>query len=251
MKTTHVIPGFHAVMEALHEAKVRIDELWITDRKRSSRIKEIIDIAKNRGIPIFFKESHILDNLAPDVSHQGVLALAGEFTYFDINFLINTASNTQGYALILAADHITDEGNLGALMRTAVFFGAHGLLLPKDRSAKVTGKVRKRSSGAYLHLPVARVVNLARSLDVLNQQGFWVIGAAEESPDSIYQFDWNRDLVLVLGSEDRGLSRSVRSRCHQIVSIPSFGDMGSLNISVAAGVILSEILRQRNAAEGT
>ena len=249
-KTTHIIPGFQAVKEALREAKIRIDELWIGDRKKSSRANEIVSIAESRGIPVFFKENHILDNLAPDVSHQGILALAGEFTYFDINYLISLSSNTPGHGLILAADHITDEGNLGALMRTAVFFGVHGLILPKDRSAKVTQKVRKRSSGAYLHLPVTRVVNLARSLDVLNKEGFWLIGAAEESPDSIYEFDWNRDLVLVLGSEDRGLSRTVRSRCHQIVSIPSYGDLGSLNISVAGGIILSEIIRQRSAEKG-
>ena len=246
-RMTHIIPGFHAVKEALHEAKIRIDELWIADRKRSLRVKEIVDIAENRGIPVFYKESQILDHLAPDVSHQGVLALAGEFTYFDINYLISVSSNTPGHGLLVAADHITDEGNLGALIRTAVFFGVHGLILPKDRSAKVTEKVRKRSSGAYLHLPVARVVNLGRSLDVLNKKGFWIIGAAEESPDSIYQFDWDRDLILVLGSEDRGLSHSVRSRCHQIVGIPSYGDVGSLNISVAGGIILSEIIRQRNA----
>ncbi|MBW1887525.1 MAG: 23S rRNA (guanosine(2251)-2'-O)-methyltransferase RlmB [Deltaproteobacteria bacterium] len=243
---SHIIPGFHAVKEALHEAKIRIDELWIADRKRSSRVKEIVNIAENRGIPVFFKKSRILDNLVPDVSHQGILALAGEFAYFDINYLISVSSNTQGHALILATDHMTDEGNLGALMRTAAFFGVHGLILPKDRSAKVTEKVRKRSSGAYLHLPVARVVNLGRSLDVLNKKGFWIIGAAEESPDSVYQFDWNRDLILVLGSEDRGLSRSVRSRCHQIVSIPSYGYPGSLNISVAGGIILAEIIRQRS-----
>jgi 23S rRNA (guanosine2251-2'-O)-methyltransferase len=249
MKMTHIIPGFQAVKEALHEAKARIDELWIVEKKRSSRVKEIVNIAENRGIPVFFKEISILDNLVPDVSHQGILALAGEFSYSDINYLINVSSNTPGHGLILAADHVTDEGNLGALMRSAVFFGVHGLILPKDRSAKVTQKVRKRSSGAYLHLPVARVVNLGRSLDVLNKNGFWIIGAAEESPDSIYEFDWNRDLILVLGSEDRGLSRSVRSRCHQMVGIPSSGDLGSLNISVAGGIILSEIIRQRNATK--
>lgn len=249
-KISHIIPGFHAVKEALLEALIRIDELWITDRKRSSRVNEILQIAEKRGIPVFFKKNHILDNLLPGISHQGILALAEDFTYFNLDYLISVSSNTPGHGLIIAADHITDEGNLGALIRTAVFFGVHGLILPKDRSAKVTEKVRKRSSGAYLHLPVARVVNLGRSLDVLNKKGFWIIGAAEESPDSIYQFDWNRDLILVLGSEDRGLSLSVRSRCHQMVSIPSYGDLGSLNISVAGGIILSEIVRQRSAEKG-
>ena len=179
------------------------------------------------------------------MAHQGIVALAEQFTYFDIQYLIDTSIEQPNHALIVAADHITDEGNLGALIRTAAFFGVHGLILPQNRSAKVTEKVRKRSSGAYLHLPIARVVNLGRILDILNKKGFWIIGAAEESPHSIYQFDWNRDLILIFGSEDRGLSRSVKNRCHQMVCIPSTGHLGSLNVSVASGIILSEVLRQR------
>jgi 23S rRNA (guanosine2251-2'-O)-methyltransferase len=188
---------------------------------------------------------HILDMILPTIAHQGIVALAEQFTYFDIQYLIDVSTKEPGNALIVAADHITDEGNLGAIIRTAAFFGAHGLILPQNRSAKVTNKVRKRSSGAYLHLPIARVVNLGRILDNLNKKGFWIVGAAEESSHSIYQFDWNRDLILVLGSEDRGLSRAVRNRCHQIVCIPSSGPLGSLNVSVASGIILSEVVRQR------
>ena len=145
----------------------------------------------------------------------------------------------------MAADHITDEGNLGALMRTAAFFGAHGLVLPKDRSAGLSVRVRKISSGGYAHLPVARVVNLARTLEILKKQGLWIIGAAEEAHETIYGFDWKRDLVIVVGSEDRGLSRSVRARCDHLVSVPSRGSVNSLNVSVAAGIIFSEIFRQR------
>ncbi|MDP6179806.1 MAG: RNA methyltransferase, partial [Desulfatiglandales bacterium] len=169
----------------------------------------------------------------------------GEFRYFDLDQIIDTSLHDPAHALIVAADHITDEGNLGALIRTGVFFGAHGLVLPKDRSASVSERVKKRSSGAYVHLPVARVVNLGRTLDILIKKGFWIIGAAGDSLGSIYQFDWNRDLVLVLGSEEKGLSRTVRSRCHQLVGIPSYGHVSSLNISVAGGIILSEIVRQR------
>ena len=194
---------------------------------------------------MLFKKAHSLDRLLPAIAHQGIVALAEKFTYFDIQYLIDASIKEPGYALIVVADHITDEGNLGALIRTAAFFGTHGLILPQNRSAKVTDMVRKRSSGAYLHLPIARVVNLSRILDILNKKGFWIIGAAEESPHSIYQFDWNRDLILVFGSEDRGLSRSVRNRCHQMVCIPSSGHLGSLNVSVASGIILSEVVRQR------
>lgn len=143
------------------------------------------------------------------------------------------------------ADHITDEGNLGALIRTAAFFGVHGLILPKDRSAKITGKLLKRTSGAYASLPISRVVNLGRALDLLAAKGFWIIGAAGEAQESLYHFDWDRDVVLILGSESKGLSHLVRGRCHELVKIPGSGRVESLNLSVAGGVILSEIARQR------
>lgn len=231
--------------ETFLKGQIRIDELWVVKGKSSVRVKEILRMAEERGIPIQFKDGLTLDALLPGIAHQGIVALAEEYTYFDLNHIIETSASHPAPALIVAADHITDEGNLGALIRTAVFFGVHGLILPKNRSARVTERVRKRSSGAYAHLSVARVVNLARALDSSNNKGFWIIGAAVESPESMYQFDWNRDLVLVLGSEDRGLSPSIRRHCHQLVSIPSFGQVDSLNISVAAGVILSEIVRQR------
>ena len=224
---------------------MRIDELWIAEGKRSDRAKEILRLAGQRGIPVKFKKGTVIDALMTDITHQGLVAMAREFSYADFSRIVDISLQDPGHALIIAADHITDEGNLGALIRTAAFFGAHGLILPKNRSARVTERVRKRSSGGYVHLPVARVVNLGRALDTLNLKGFWIIGAAVEGPESIYGFDWKRDLVLVLGSEDRGLSRTVRTRCHQLVSIPAYGDLGSLNISVAGGIILSEIVRQR------
>jgi 23S rRNA (guanosine2251-2'-O)-methyltransferase len=245
-KFSHLIPGFHAVKEVLLSGEIRVDELWVSAGKRSVRVREILHIAGEKRIPVQFKKESVLDDLMPGIAHQGIVALAEKYTYFDLDFIIDVSLRDSGYALIVAGDHITDEGNLGALIRTAVFFGAEGMILPKDRSASVTERVRKRSSGAYLHLPVARVVNMGRALDILDKKGFWIIGAAGESPESIYQFDWKRDLVLVLGSENRGLSRSIRERCHQLVGIPPKGYLGSLNISVAAGIILSEIVRQRS-----
>ncbi|MDY7035882.1 MAG: 23S rRNA (guanosine(2251)-2'-O)-methyltransferase RlmB [Thermodesulfobacteriota bacterium] len=241
----HFIPGFQAVREALLKSRENIEELWIAEGKRSDRAKEILRLAGQRGVPVQFKKGTTLDDLLPDITHQGMVALARGYSYTDFNHIIDISQQGPGHALIIAADHITDEGNLGALIRTAAFFGAHGLILPKNRSARVTGRVRKRSSGGYIHLPVARVVNLGRALDTLNLKGFWIIGATAGGPESIYGFDWMRDLILVLGSEDRGLSRTVRTRCHELVNIPACGHLDSLNISVASGIILSEIVRQR------
>lgn len=219
--------------------------MWITEGKRSSRTREIIEIAEKKGVPLQFKNTQFLDNILPDISHQGIIGLTKEFSYIDLDKLINLSLNNSDPAILIAVDHITDEGNLGAIIRSAVFFGAHGMILPKDRSARISDRVRKGSAGALDHIHVTRVVNLNRSLDILSDNGFWIIGAAGEAAESIYEFDWDRNLVLVLGNEEKGLGISVRKKCHQLVSIPSPGQLNSLNVSVASGIILSEINRQR------
>jgi 23S rRNA (guanosine2251-2'-O)-methyltransferase len=169
-----------------------------------------------------------------------------EFSYAQLDHLVERSLKVPGSALLIAVDHITDEGNLGSLIRTAAFFGSHGLIIPKDRSAGVTARVLKSASGVHNYLPVARVINLGMSLKALGKKGFWIIGtSAGESLVSVYQFDWKRDLVLVLGNEQKGLSPSIKRLCHQIVKIPSTRQVESLNVSVAGGVILAEIKRQR------
>jgi 23S rRNA (guanosine2251-2'-O)-methyltransferase len=245
MDRNHLIPGLHATRDALLSTRIKIRELWITEDKRSARIDDILSIAQSKGIPVRFKKIDEMEKRLPGVNHQGVAALAEQFSYSDLEDILSSTSG-DAPALLIAADHITDEGNLGALIRTGAFFGAHGLILPKRRSAEVTPRVIKSSCGGHLYLPVVRVVNMVRALEILDKKGFWIIGAAGEGNESIYDFDWNRHLVLVLGSEDRGLSRLVRSRCHQIVRIPSCGHVGALNVSVAAGIMLSEITRQRS-----
>ncbi len=234
------------MLECLAHGRVNIRELWIAEGKRSSgRIREVLEAAKARKVPVKFKDNKELSALLPKTAHQGIVALADEFRYSDLGHIIDASLQNRGQSLLIAADRITDEGNLGALIRTAAFFGAHGLIIPKNRSAALTPNVLKRSSGAYAFLPVARVVNLPRTLSLLKEKGFWIIGASGEASESIYRFDWNRDLVLILGSEQKGLGKTIRRHCHGEVSIPSFGKMESLNVGVAAGVVLSEIVRQR------
>jgi len=240
-----MIPGFQAVRESLLSEQVTFKELWIAKGKDPARVEEILRLARRQQVPVRFKERRELDELLPGVTHQGFAAWTQGPAYLDLDQLINTARRPGEQTLLIAADHITDQGNLGAIIRTAVFFGVRGLILPRDRSAGLTDTVRKRSSGAHVHLPVAQVVNLDRALDRLSKEGFWIIGAALEGPQSLYQFDWQRDLVLVLGSEDRGLSRLIRGRCDLLIRIPSQRPAGALNVAVACGVILSEIARQR------
>jgi len=247
----HFIAGFHGVRGSLAQRRIEIQEIWIAERKKSARAMEILQLAREQGIPVRFKEREELSRSLPGVAHQGIVALSKGFAYAELDQIIDLCSHSQGRALVIAADHITDEGNLGALIRVAAFFGAHGLVIPKDRSASVSSKVLKRSSGAYVHLPIARVVNLGRALDLLAGKGLWIIGTAGESSSSVYHFDWNRDLVLVLGNEERGMAKTVRERCHEVIGIPAAGNVDSLNVAVAAGVILSEIVRRRNLSAGS
>jgi 23S rRNA (guanosine2251-2'-O)-methyltransferase len=240
-----VIPGFHAVRESLRDPAGKVREIWIAEGKRGARPDEVLRLAKDRRIPVSIRKQDEIERFAPGVNHQGILAFAEFFAYLDLESLVDGIRGGRGLRLILAADHITDEGNLGALIRTSAFFGAQGLILPKDRSAQITGKLLKRTSGAFAALAVAQVVNLRRALDTLRDRGFWIIGAAGEGAVSIYDFDWNRDTVLVLGSESKGISRSVRQGCDALVRIPGEGTVESLNVSVACGVILGEIRRRR------
>jgi 23S rRNA (guanosine2251-2'-O)-methyltransferase len=240
-----LIPGFHAVRESLIDPMSQVREIWIGEGKRGTRMDEVLRLARDKSISVYIRKQDDIERLTPGINHQGILAFAEGFAYLDLEELVDMISRGQGLRLILAADHITDEGNLGALMRTAAFFGVQGLILPKDRSARITGKLLKRTSGVFLTLPVARVVNLRRALDALRDKGFWIIGAAGEGPVSIYDFDWDRDTVLVLGSENKGLSRSVRQGCDELVRIPGVGTVESLNVSVAGGIILGEINRRR------
>ena len=246
MNREGVIPGIHAVREALIHQGMKIREVWIKKGKHGDRVEEILHMAKTLAIPIHWKKGSDLDQVLSGVAHQGVIALSEPFSYVALDELLACCRKIRPPRLILAVDHITDDGNLGALIRTAVFFGVTGLLLPRDRSAGLTGKILKRSSGAFLHLPTTRVVNFGRALDRLKKEGFWVIGAAERGQSSIYTFDWNRDTVLVLGSENKGLSKLVEKKCDHTVCIPSKGPIPSLNVSVAGGIILSEIIRQRH-----
>ncbi len=243
-----VVPGYHAVWEALSRPESGVKEVWVSKDRASGRTRAVAKRAKAQNIPLRFLPARDLDARFPDTPHQGVAAVLRAPSYMALEDLVSACRDAPGPGLLLAADHITDEGNLAALIRTGAFFGAHGLILPRDRSAGLSERVAKRSAGAGLFFPVAREVNLARALDRLDQEGFWIIGAAGEAEIDVYSFDWDRDTVLVMGSEDRGLAPNVRSHCHALVGVPGSGRVESLNVAVAAGAILSEITRQRKKA---
>lgn len=240
-----LIPGIHSVRESILNNRGSILELWIARGRTSARIKEIIDLAERHNIPVFEKDISILDTVLPGTNHQGTAALIEGFEYRDLKNLIGFTNSSRGKRVLIAIDHITDEGNLGAILRTAAFFGVHGIILPKDRSAKVSEGVIKRSSGGYAHVPVSLVVNLGRAVDMLDEEGFWIIGTSGTGKETIYDFDWKGDILLILGNEEKGIAPSILKRCHQTVNIPSSGNIDALNVSVANGIILSEIARQK------
>ena len=240
-KGPFVIAGYQAVKEALVQNLLRVEEVWTASGRGSSRDKEIQALSREKGIPVLTRQMADIESALADINHQGFAAFVREFRYAELEDIAGKEAGDLGRRIIIAADHITDEGNLGAIIRTAAFFGAQGLIIPKDRSASVTPLVFRRSSGGCVYLPVAMVVNLERSLNYLKDEGFWIIGAAGEAATSIYDFDWDRDIVLALGNEEKGLTQAVRKRCDALVSIPVQGRVSSLNVSVASGILLSHL----------
>ncbi len=240
-----LIPGLNAVLEALSCLGGNIKEIWLEEGKEKGRVNLIIKKARQLEIPVICKPKKELRQLFPDISHQGVVAVANDFSYSGLESIISRIKNSADFGLIMAVDHITDEGNLASLIRTSAFFGAHGLIIPKKRSAKVSYKVIKRASGTHLMIPICQITNLGRTLDTLDKEGFWIIGSGGEGDVSLFDFDWARDVVLVMGNEQKGLSEGIRKRCHAVIRIPSVKGVESLNVGVAAGAILCEIVRQR------
>jgi len=189
-----------------------------------------------------------LDRLAGGANHQGVVAAAAEFRYVAWEDLLARAALVGEPALLLVLDHLTDPQNFGTLLRTAEAVGVHGIIIPRERAVGITPAVVKASAGAVAHLPIAQVVNLPRTLDALKKQGVWVIGLDAGGPQMYDEVDYNIPLALVVGSEDRGLSRLVREKCDLLVKLPMRGKVESLNAAVAGSIVLYEIWRYRRAA---
>jgi 23S rRNA (guanosine2251-2'-O)-methyltransferase len=236
-----VVYGVHAVDEALaaHEA-LRVIHV-AHDRKKDPPLRRVLDLAKERGVPVRFEERSFFARL-PFKAHQGVVAMAPPFEYASLDEVLRAPR--EGLALFVVLDHLTDPHNVGAILRTAECAGAHAVILPERRSASVNATVRKASAGAAGRIPVARVANVAQSIRRLKEEGVWTAGA-DASAVPMSQADFGRDTALVIGAEGAGLAPLVKRECDALVRIPMHGTLASLNASVAAGVLLYEVLRQR------
>jgi 23S rRNA (guanosine2251-2'-O)-methyltransferase len=242
------LTGIHTVREAL-EAGRAFDRIVIARGRQDSRVEEIVRLARGRNIAVRFEDRAQLDRLADSKDHQGVVALAAARAAGTLDEILEAANSGAGRGekgLIVLLDGIEDPHNLGAIVRTALAVGAHGVVIPERRAAGLTDTVARASAGALAHLPVAKVTNLARTMEELKEAGYWLIGLDEHADKNYTQADYTSPVGIVLGGEGQGLHELTRKRCDFLVSLPTNGPVKSLNVSVAAGVVLFEALRQRS-----
>ena len=239
----NVIFGINTVMEALKARGRAFEWVGVAKERHDIRLQRLIEECRSNSIAVRFLPRVELDRLASSGAHQGVVAVTSSKQYADVDDII--AAKRGDHSLIVVLDGVEDPHNLGAILRTADACGANGVLIPERRAAGVTGTVAKASAGASEHLPVAKVTNISRTLEELKTKGLWIVGLDERGTQSYDAVDYKMDCAVVLGAEGKGLHDLVRKRCDFLVSIPMLGQVPSLNVSVAAGVILYEVVRQR------
>ena len=239
-----IIEGRNAVTEAIR-AGVSIDKIYLLKGEGDSALGHIASAAREQGVVVVNTDRRKLDAMSRTHAHQGVIALAAVRAYASVDDILAAAAAKNEPPLIVVCDELSDPHNLGAVIRTADAAGAHGVIIPKRRSAGLTAVVAKTSAGAVAHVPVARVPNLPALLRELKEAGVWVFGAAAEGTASLYHADLKGPAAIVIGSEGDGMGRLVRENCDFIVSIPMRGKINSLNASAAAAVLLYEAVRQR------
>ena len=236
------IYGVLPVLEALRSRGRRIERILIADTARHERLREIFEAARRAGVPIRREPRMALDRLSNNSNHQGVIAIGASASYADESQILTKITPDTVFVLL---DGVEDPHNLGAIIRTAECSGASAVVIPERRAAHITEVVAKTSAGATEYLPIARVTNLATFIEQLKKQNVWVVGVEQSGEMSYTDYDYTGAVALVFGGEGHGLHRLVRERCDVTVSIPMRGHITSLNVSVAVGVVLFEVLRQR------
>ena len=244
-----VLVGRNAVTEALKSGR-GINKLWIASGDREGSVSEIAALAKERGIVMQYVERAKIESFAGGHRHQGVLAYVAPVPYAELDDILKAAEAKGEAPFLVLLDELEDPHNLGALLRTADATGVHGILIPKRRSVSLNATVAKTSAGAVEYVPVARIGNIAQTLKKLKEKGFWVAGADMDGEKAYYEADLTGPLVLVVGSEGRGMSRLTKEACDFIVSMPMVGRINSLNASVAGSILMYESMRQRLQKKG-
>lgn len=244
-----VLVGRNAVTEALKSGR-GINKLWIASGDREGSVAEIAALAKERGIVVQYVERAKIEALVGGHRHQGVLAYVAPVPYAELEDILKAAEAKGEAPFLVLLDELEDPHNLGALLRTADATGVHGILIPKRRSVSLNATVAKTSAGAVEYVPVARIGNIAQTLKKLKEKGFWVAGADMDGEKAYYEADLTGPLVLVVGSEGKGMSRLTKEACDFIVRMPMVGRINSLNASVAGSILMYESMRQRLQKKG-
>ncbi|MDN3653490.1 23S rRNA (guanosine(2251)-2'-O)-methyltransferase RlmB [Thalassotalea ponticola] len=247
-KQDELIFGIHAVNALIENAPERLIEIWCLKGREDERLLNIINQARKFGIAVQFMHRKALDEKSKGEQHQGVIAKATPGKVYDerdLDDIVATAQRLGKTPFLLVLDGVTDPHNLGACLRNADAAGVQAIVVPKDNAAKITATVRKVAVGAAETVPLVQVTNLARALKQLQQLGIWVVGTAGEAEQSLYDCRMHGPMALVMGAEGKGMRRLTRETCDELVKLPMAGSVSSLNVAVASGICLFEIVRQR------
>ena len=239
-----IIYGRNPVIEALQSERT-IDKIIIQDGLHHSQIGKIKALASERHISCRYVDKRRLDTICDGENHQGVVAYSAAHKYAELSDIIKSAKESDTPAFLIITDGICDPHNLGSIIRSADSAGAHGVIIPKDRNVTLNSVVAKVAAGSVEHIPVARVTNISQTIEKLKKEGIWVIGTTLDAEGYCYSSDLTVPLALVIGSEESGISQNVRKHCDFSVKLPMLGKSESLNASVAAGILMYEVVRQR------
>ena len=243
MKT--LITGIHSVESALNNDSDNITQVWIAENKKNQRVRELINHAQKRGLIAHRVDMAMLDKLAKTRQHQGVVAEYNAPANYTENDLLDLLDKIEGTPLLLVLDGVTDPHNLGACLRTAEGAGVHAVIAPKDNAVGLTPAAHKVASGAAETVPFVQVTNLVRTMEKIKKLGIWFIGTSDKARGDVYQQNFKTPTAIVMGAEGKGLRRLTEEHCDELISIPMAGQVSSLNVSVATGVCLYEVVRQR------
>ena len=248
MAKEEIVIGIHAVNELIKRSPERFVDMWLLKGRDDERLMPIINLARKYKIPTQFVNRKVLDDKSDGEQHQGVVARVKPgktYTENDIEDILAQAEARDESPFLLILDGVTDPHNLGACLRNADAAGVQAIIVPKDKAARITATVRKVAVGAAETVPLVQVTNLARTMKQLQQMGVWIIGTAGETDTCLYDVKLDGPMALVMGAEGKGMRRLTREHCDQLVKLPMAGTVSSLNVSVATGICLFEIVRQR------
>lgn len=239
-----ILSGKNPVLEALRAGR-EMNKVWIAEGVKKAGITEIMDLAKEAGIIVQFVPKNKVEQLTDGANHQGIAASVAAYRYAEIDELFELAASRNEDPFFLILDELEDPHNLGSILRTADATGVHGVIIPRRRAVGLTGVVAKTSTGAIEHIPVARVGNLSQTVEDLKKRGLWIAGTDAKGSSDYRRMDAKLPLAIIIGSEGKGMSRILKEKCDFLYHMPMVGQVTSLNASVAAAILMYEVLRNR------